>query len=305
MKTDAATESSVEHHFFQANGLRLHCAVQGEGPVIMFLHGFPEFWLAWRKQIPHFSASHRVVVPDLRGYNLSDKPTTVEAYQMKHIVSDIAALIPQLSADPVVLVGHDWGGAVAWMAAERFPELISRLVILNAPHYATLARELKTNPRQQEASAYMGLLASDSAEEKLHSNDYAWLRAAVFEGSRDPDQFDPVTRDRYKKAWSQPGALTGAVNYYRAFLAHRFADNEHSGLAMNESRRISAPTLVIWGEQDVALLPDILNGLEKYTADLTIKRIPKATHWVQHDFPCLVNRLIQEFIGNQEVKSCP
>jgi epoxide hydrolase 4 len=218
---------------------------------------------------------------------------------MSVLVEDIRGLIKALGEEKIFLVAHDWGGAVAWAFAEKYPNMLHRLVILNAPHHHIFARELKGNPLQQKASEYMLLLRSSRAEEILSRDGYAWLREAVFNGSKDPSAYTDEVRAAYVEAWSRPGALTGSVNYYRAAAGPKAPKEQ--GLKGEKTGKakgtIRVPTLVIWGEEDVALTLGLLDGLEDYVPDLEVIRIPGATHWVQNDAPDLVNRYIREFAG--------
>ena len=278
----------------ETNGVKLHCAIQGKGPTMIFLHGFPEFWYCWKNQIPEFSTKFRVVAPDMRGYNLSEKPEGVEQYRLDLLVKDILGLVKALDGERIVLVGHDWGGIVAWAFAMKHPEFLKSLVILNAPHPALFARELRDNPKQKRASEYTLMFSSLRGEEILTRRNYQYLQAAVFDGSLDPEVFLEQDRAQYLKAWSQPGAVTGGLNYYRANMS----EGEVFTCVQQDSMYgvIHVPTMVIWGEKDTALTLGLLNGLEKHVKSLTIKRIPEATHWVQHDEPRLVNRYIWNFI---------
>lgn len=286
------------HEFITTNGIKVHCALQGEGPAMVFLHGFPEFWYCWRRQIPAFAGKFRAVAPDMRGYNTSAKPEGVEQYRMSVLVEDVRGLIEALEEEKVFLVAHDWGGAVAWAFAEKYPHMLHKLVILNAPHPLIFARELKSNPLQRKASEYMLLLRSSRAEEVLSRDGYAWLREAVFNSCKDPSAYTVEDRAAYIEAWSQPGALTGSVNYYRAAGTPKAPKEQ--GVERGETGKtngiIGVPTLVIWGEEDVALTLSLLDGLDDYVPDLKVIRIPGATHWVQSDVPDLVNRYIWEFV---------
>ncbi|RME48970.1 MAG: alpha/beta hydrolase, partial [Caldilineae bacterium] len=204
-----------EHKYAEVNGLRLHYVCAGEGELILFAHGFPEFWYAWRRQLQEFGRDHRAVALDMRGYNLSDKPTAVDQYRVKYLVEDLRALAEHLGYRQFTLVGHDWGGAAAWMFAIVHPQFLKRLVIINAPHPAIFARELQNNPAQREASAYMLLLQSPEAEAKLAADNYALLRGLAFGEGFGRGFFTDADRRAYLEAWSQPGALTGGLNYYR------------------------------------------------------------------------------------------
>lgn len=287
--------SSIEHAYLEANGLRFHCAQAGRGErLILFLHGFPEFWRCWRAPLEHFGArGWRAVAPDLRGYNLSDKPEGVEPYRARHLVADIGALAGCFTRRKFVLVAHDWGGAAAWGFAIAHPERLSHLVIVNSPHPYTFWRELVHNPAQQKASAYMLLFRAAKAERVLSEDGYRrlleWLPFLDQEG-----------RCAYLEAWSRPGALTGGLNYYRASPMYppTAADPGPKKLALEPKNFVvRVPTLVLWGEQDRALLAGCLEGLEQCVPDLTLRRVPEASHWIVHEMPERVCREIESFAG--------
>jgi epoxide hydrolase 4 len=278
-------EMTMLHHYADVNGIQLHYVTEGTGKLILFLHGFPEFWYAWKDQIAEFGRDYRAVAPDLRGYNLSSRPEEVEQYQIPVLLQDVRALIEHLGYDRCVLVGHDWGGALAWYFAMAHPEYLEKLVILNAPHPAIMRRELAQNEKQREASQYMVGFRNPEAEQQLAANNYATLQHTVLNSLIERGHMTEEDRAAYLEAWSQPGALTGALNYYRA--TQQF---EHNGEA------IQVPTLVIWGEQDQYLLTGQLDGLDGVVANLTVKRVPDASHWIIHEQPELVNRTIREFI---------
>ncbi|MGH9661170.1 MAG: alpha/beta fold hydrolase, partial [Bryobacteraceae bacterium] len=206
----------VKHQFAGINGVKLHYATAGKGHVILFVHGFPEFWYEWKNQLAEFSRDHRAVAFDMRGYNLSDKPAQLEQYQMRHLIGDIRGLAQHLKAKKFTLVGHDWGGAVAWGFAIAQPEMLERLVIINAPHPGVFQRELANNPAQQKASGYMLLFRSPQAEATLSANNYERLVNIVLGEGLKKGFFTEDDRKAYLAAWSQPGALTGGLNYYRA-----------------------------------------------------------------------------------------
>lgn len=290
----------MEHQYATINGIRLHYVTAGSGPLILFVHGFPEFWYAWKNQLEEFSRDHRAVALDMRGYNLSDKPTELKAYRPKQLVEDLRALIEHLRGAPCTLVAHDWGGAVAWNFAARHPEYLSRLVIINAPHPIPFARALRNDPEQIAASQYMLLLRAAKAERVLSEDNYrrlaAMLAAFVDGPSPWPSEADLAL---YREAWAQPGALTGSLNYYRASPLHPPTAEEPgpAELELNPADfTVNVPTLVIWGERDRALRPVLLDGLESVVPRLTVKRIPEGSHWVVHEHPDEVNGLIREFI---------
>ena len=291
-----------DSHYADVNGIRLHYVSVGQGQLIMFVHGFPEFWAQWENQLTEFGQDHQAVALDMRGYNLSAKPAKVDAYHAKNLIEDLAALAEHLGHQKFILVAHDWGGAVAWSVAMRRPECLHKLVIINAPHPAVFARELLNNPDQQKASQYMVLFRSHEAERVLSENNYARLvdMLAKF-GSK--WEMAPDVRLRYVEAWSQPGALTGSLNYYRASplyppdSAEDIQKIENILKLPREMFAVKVPTLVIWGEADQALLSGNLDGLGDYVDDLTVKRIPEGTHWVIHEQPQQVNALIREFLS--------
>lgn len=295
-----------KHEYADINGLKLHYVKEGSGnKTILFLHGFPEFWYEWKNQLKEFGNDYTAVAYDQRGYNLSSKPEKLEDYAVPHIVADIKAMFEKFGTNPNnkgILVAHDWGGAVAWAFAIRHPEYLDKLVIINAPHPGVFARELQSNPAQQKASAYMNFFRSPQAEAGLSANNYAALQNAVFAASSKPENFTDEDKKMYIEAWSQPGALTGGLNWYRAAQIGPPTENAPkretniAAAAALDSLNVKVPTLVIWGEKDTALLTGNLEGLDKFVPQLTIKRIPTGSHWVIHEEPELVNQYIREFI---------
>ncbi len=289
-----------DHRYAEVNGIRLHYVTRGRGKLMLFLHGFPEFWYTWKDQLEEFGKDYQAVAPDLRGYNLSSKPESVEQYAISFLVGDVKALadhlLPPDGPRKLALVGRDWGGVVAWAFAMAHPEYFEKLVIINAPHPGIFARELRSNPDQQKASSYMLLFRSEQAEATLSANNYALLAQAVFQGTTRPDAFSDEDRRAYLEAWSQAGALTGGLNYYRAARV----GPPPPGAAPQEialpSETVNVPTLVIWGEKDRALLTGNLDGLEEFVPDLRIQRIPEGSHWVVQEYPELVNRYIRDFL---------
>src|SRR5580700_10191675 len=291
----AKEKPKLKHQYAKVNGVRLHYVTQGKGPLIIFLHGFPEFWYEWKPQLPEFAKDHRVVAPDMRGYNLSEKPAGVDRYQMQDLVEDVRLLAEHLGYKKFILAGHDWGGGVAWSFAIAHPEYLEKLVIINCPHPAILARELAENPAQQKASQYMLLFRSAQAEQTLSANNYAGLVDGVLGDGLKTGAFTEADKQAYIQAWSQPGALTGGLNYYRAANLGPPAPGEAIAPPTG-SLLVKVPTLVIWGEKDTALLTGNLNGMDEFVPNLTVKRIPDGSHWVIHEKPELVNQYIREFI---------
>lgn len=291
----------IEHREADLGAVRLHYATSGSGELILFLHGFPEFWYAWRQQLEEFGRDYHPVAPDLRGYNLSSKPEGIEQYGIRHLVDDVRRLADHFGAHRFRLVGHDWGGLVAWAFAATHPDRLSHLAIINAPHPAVFLRELRENPAQQTASRYILTFRSARAEQLLSANDYAALAAMVIEPGLQAKYFTEDDRQAYLAAWSQPGALTGGLNYYRAAQVgppdRHGHQSEERLTAELPSLTVPVPTLVIWGERDVALLSSNLNGLADYVPDLTVRRIPDGTHWVIHEQPDRVNAYLREFFS--------
>lgn len=292
----------LTHEYAEVNGIRLHYVTTGKGKLLLFVHGFPEFWYTWKNQLLEFGRDYQAVAPDMRGYNLSSKPTEVEQYQVPYLVEDLRALVEQLGHKTCILVGHDWGGVVAWIFAMMHPEYIEKLIIINAPHPAIFQRELRENPAQQQASRYMLLFRSPQAEQVLSANNYEVLVQQVLGEGLKQGFFTGEDRKAYLAAWAQPGALTGGLNYYRAARIGPPTGDEQeaTGFAGDLSLLVvNVPTLVIWGEKDTALLTGNLEGLDMFVPDLTIKRIPEGTHWVIHEQPALINTSIREFITDQ------
>jgi epoxide hydrolase 4 len=297
----APSPEAIRHSFADVNGVRLHYAHAGTGRLLLFLHGFPEFWYAWRNQLVEFGHDSLAVAPDMRGYNLSSKPEKLEDYEMSHLVGDVVALVGYLGAKSCCLVGHDWGGVVAWATAIARPELIEKLVIVNAPHPAIFQRELRENPAQQQASQYMLMFRTPQAEGALSADNCAVLQQIVLGEGLRQGYLSEADRRAYLDAWTQPGALTGGLNYYRAARVgpvSSASEEAFHGLDAQRSLQVNVSTLVIWGESDTALLTGNLDGLDHFVPKLSIKRIPDATHWIVHEKCDLVNSLIRDFISH-------
>ena len=289
--------------YVHVNGVRLHVVTAGKGPLILFLHGFPEFWYEWKDQLAEFGKDHLAVAPDMRGYNLSEKPEALDQYKINLLVEDVRALGDHFSHQKkFVLVAHDWGGAVAWAFAIAHPEMLEKLVIINAPHPGVFGRLLATDAAQQQASQYMLMFRSPQAEQNLSANNYAGLVGAVLGDGLKNGVFTEDDKQAYIKAWSQPGALTGGLNYYRANevgppAAGQGPSGGRGNFAIDPNAlTVKVPTLVIWGEKDTALLTQNLDGLDKFVPQLTIKRIPDGSHWVVHEKRAEVNTAIRDFI---------
>jgi epoxide hydrolase 4 len=251
-----------------------------DGPALILLHGFPEFWYGWRKQIgPLADAGFRVIVPDQRGYNQSSKPLRIRDYAVRELTSDVIAIADRIGREKIFLAGHDWGAGVAWNTAMRYPERIAKLAILNAPHPAVMRRFLRTNPRQMLRSWYMLFFQIPRLPEFLFLRDGG---RGLVRSSRN-GAFLPEDLDRYREAWSQPGALTGMINWYRALY-----------FTAAESR-VSVPTRILWGMKDEFLLSEMARASVKYCDHGELIEFPDATHWIHHEEPERVNQLLIEF----------
>lgn len=281
-------------HAELAHGIRLSCRTAGRpgAPVLLFLHGFPEGAFIWDGLLAHFGARFRCVAPNLRGYADSSAPAEVEAYRAKALLQDAAALTLQLGASVAAVIAHDWGGAVAWLLAIQRPELLERLVILNAPHPGAFLRDLQTDAAQQAASSYMNFLVRPDAEALLIADDHARLWP-FFEriGPARPGAawMTPALKERYREVWRQ--GLSGPLNYYRASPL-RPGNQTLCDIRLEPQQvTVRVPTTVIWGEADRALLPGLLDGLEQWVARLSLVRVADAGHWIVHEQP---QRVAQE-----------
>ena len=283
-----------------SNGTRLHYASAGEAgrPLMLFVHGFPEFWYEWEAQLGEFGQDYFAVAPDLRGFNLSDMPTDLSAYKAKHIVDDLRLLAAHLGYDKFVLVAHDWGGAIAWNFAIALPHLLHKLVIINAPHPYLFMKALATDPHQKTSSDYMNWLRAEGSETALAKDDFALLHGFFNSlGQSDATWFTGEVVARYHACWSR--GLTGGVNYYRASPLHPPTDAHPGPLSLQmdpENFRVKVPTRVIWGERDTALPATLLDGLDAVVDDLRIERIAEGSHWVVHEQPARINQLIRTFL---------
>lgn len=276
--------ASWKHDQAIVNGIRLHWVEQGEGPLVILLHGFPEFWYSWRHQLPVLAERFRVVAPDMRGYNLSEKPKS--GYDLRTLTDDVLALIHHFVQERAFVVGHDWGGMVAWVFAIRFPEATRKLAVLNAPHPGRF-QEAVRRPRQLLRSSYVFFFQTPILSELILGARRSWLLAnGMRRSAKLKEAFSDEDIERYREAISRPGALTGGLRYYRsARLGELPADLS-----------VRVPTLLLWGEHDVALGVELTEGLERWVADLTVRRLD-CGHWTQQELPEEVNRELLAFFG--------
>jgi pimeloyl-ACP methyl ester carboxylesterase len=272
-------------------GVSLHYAEAGpgDGPLVVLLHGFPEFWYSWRRQLPALAqAGFHVVAPDMRGYGLSDKPSGWREYHTDVVAGDIAGLIGHFGVERAHVVGHDWGGAVAYSVAMFHPEVVDRLAILNVPHPARMLAASRT-VKQLKKSWYVFLFQIPVLPEWwIAREDFSFAKRSLRAGAR--GAFSDEDLERYVEAWSQQGALTGMVNYYRAYL------RRSPRRMLARMRPIEAPTLIIWGERDRYIGSELAEPESKWVPNLRVERLEEASHWVQHEAPERVNELLIGFL---------
>ena len=288
----AARSNSLETLVFQNEQIALHAVAAGpkDGAVVVLLHGFPEFWYGWHKQIePLVAAGFRVIVPDQRGYNLSSKPTGIASYALSELVSDVIAIADQLGQRKIFLAGHDWGAAVAWSAALLHPQRIDKLVVLNVPHPSVMRKFMATRLRQVRRSWYIFLFQLPWLPEAFFSAFHFSVGARALLRSSRPGTFTSEDLAQYRAAWSQPGALTGMIHWYRALFRYpaKFPD-----------RTVHVPTRILWGERDVFLLPEMAQESLRYCADAGLYTFANASHWLQHEEPVRVSELLIDFFRN-------
>lgn len=281
----------LEHRHIEANGIRLHVVETGpkSGIPVILLHGFPEFWYGWRKQLPALTeAGCRVIVPDQRGYNLSDKPKGIKNYHIDKLVGDILGLIEALDYEKVNLVGHDWGAVVSWVFAFKHPEHLHKLGILNAPHPLVIRRFLQRDPEQIRRSWYTYFFQLPWIPESgMRANHWRGMVRAL-RGSGKIHTFTNEDIAKYKEAWSQPGAITAMINWYRAGARYF--------LRLPKEMRIKVPTLMIWGMKDFALTHRLARPSMDYVEQGNLLLFPDATHWVQHEAAEEVNHYLIDFL---------
>ena len=281
--------ASFEEVFFQGGSIKLHAVAAGpkDGPVVVLLHGFPEFWYGWRKQMESLAAAgFRVIVPDQRGYNLSDKPGGAASYALAELVSDVIAIADQLGQERIFLAGHDWGAAVAWSTALLHPGRIAKLVIVNVPHPSVMRRFLNTRLKQMLRSWYIFFFQIPWLPEALFSAFDFRMGTRALCGSSRPGTFSPEDLAQYRAAWSQPGALTAMINWYRAAVRYRtkFPD-----------RTVRVPTRILWGERDKFLMKEMAHESLPYCPQGELFSFPNATHWLQHEEPETISQHLVKF----------
>jgi pimeloyl-ACP methyl ester carboxylesterase len=276
--TTVHAEELGDEGFVDSGGVKIHYVTQGKGPLVVMLHGFPDFWWTWREQMPALAKHHQVVAIDLRGYNKSDQPKGVENYTMEKLVGDVEAVRKHFKADKVIVVGHDWGGAIAWAYAMAYPDKTDRLITLNLPHPKGLQRELATNPAQQKASEYARAFQADDAAKQVTPEVLTfWVKGAE-------------EQKKYLEALKR-SSIEGMLNYYKAnFPKPPYKDDK-------TIPPVKCPVLMFHGLDDPYLLPGALNDTCKWVEkDLTLVTIPKAGHWVHRDASALVTKRMVQWL---------
>jgi epoxide hydrolase 4 len=286
----------MESTYIETNGIRLHAMQAGPegGRMAILLHGFPEFWRGWVRQIePLASAGYYVLAPDQRGYNLSDKPDHLEAYILDELGKDAVGLIKAAGRQKAFIVGHDWGGVVAWWLGIHFPEMVEKLVVLNAPHPRALRRSLLYNPEQILKSSYALFFQLPWVPEAISRNDDWKLVVNALRESSRPGTFSDEDFEYYREAWWKKDAFSSMLNWYRA--------NARFQPELPEDARVPVPTLLIWGEQDMALGKYLIEPSAQMCDQVRVETFEQATHWVHHEEAEQVNQLILDFISEDEV----
>ena len=286
----------LQHKFVNVNGIIMHYVTIGNGPLIVFLHGFPEFWYSWRYQIPFFSKHFKVVVPDMRGYGETEKPAEINEYRIEKLVADIVELIHSLGQEKAIVVGHDWGCAIAWSVAMMSPSIVEKLIVMNMPHLAVFQKNAFRNYEQMQKSWYMFFfLLQDVPENRLSSNNFEFLKHLFEISIKRKEKFTQSDIEDYVSSWSKEGGITGGINYYRANLNAEFWGSLDESIPFP---KIKSATLQIWGEEDIFLRKELTEGTNEFVdAPFSLKTIPNCGHWIQQEAPEEVNQVIDEFLN--------
>lgn len=282
------------HHFVTVNGIHMHYVTMGEGPLLVLLHGFPEFWYSWRYQIPVLSKKFKVVVPDMRGYGDTEKPIGIEKYRIEELVRDVVELISSVGHEDAVVAGNDWGGIIGWTTAMMAPNVVKKLIIMNAPHPAIYQVNAFKNYEQMKKSWYMFFyLLPEVPEKVLSANNFEFLNQIFSLSIKRIDKFSQYDIDNYISSWSKEGGLTGGLNYYRANINSDFWGSLDESIPFP---KIKCPTLQIWGEDDVFLGKELTENTQEWIDNkYRLQMISNCGHWVQQEAPEEVNKIMLDF----------
>ena len=289
--------SPLEHRMLQVNGIALHVVFAGpaDGKPLIFLHGFPEFWFAWHRQIDHFvSSGYRVIAPDQRGFNLSDKPANIANYSIDLLVKDVVGILDTVAASKAFVVGHDWGAAVAWHLAARYPDRVWRSAMLSVPHPHVFIKNLSTNLAQLRKSWYIFFFQLPWLPEFLvRRRDWSLLTRAL-RNTAYHGVFSDSDLEKYKEAWAKKGALTAMLNWYRAALTRP------SKLTFDsKASHVKVPTLLVWGKEEQFAVQGMARESLQHCDDRRLEVFDVASHWIQHEQPSRLNNLLSEFFAQQ------
>jgi epoxide hydrolase 4 len=288
----------LAHHFVDIEGGQLHYVAVGQGYPLIFLHGFPACWYVWRQQLEALQTHFRVIAPDGCGVNMSTKPQALSAYQIDTLAQGIIALADALELQTFGLVGHDWGGTLAWKIAQRYPQRVDKLLVVNAPPLEALLYALATLPQQREASAYVTRLKADTAAATLLANQCAYLWQVSFAGLMARGVYTTADRDFYVQSWQIPRALDSFLNWYRANLPDFdliASDQYHA----EQVTPIRVPTLLLWGEYEQAFTRDLLALLSNYAPRLEVVQVAGADHWIMLEQATVFNQFVMRFFTDE------
>ena len=285
----------ILHEFVKVNGIRMHYVTMGNGSLIVLLHGFPEFWYSWRYQIPTLSKQFKVVAPDMRGYGETEKPVKKEAYKIEKIVNDIVELIHVLGYEKATIAGHDWGGIISWSIAMMAPDVVEKLIILNAPHPGVYSKYMSKNLKQILRSWYIFFfLIKGIPELILGSSNYKILKSSILKSSVRKESFTEKDIETYVSSWKS-GGVSGGINYYRANLSLRYWSNSNSV----SFPKIKVPVLQIWAEDDIFLGKELTENTREFIdAPYRLHLIPNCGHWLQQEASAEVNRIMIKFLDD-------
>lgn len=292
----AGNAMGFESRYVNIDSLRFHYVEKGDGPIMLFLHGYPFFGASWQHLLTRFAATHKVIAPDLRGYGYTDKPQTVNQYHLQYLVEDVKALITQLSArQKVILVGHDWGGTLAWAVSQKYPQYIENLIVINAPPYNVLLDALQNDPAQREASKYMPLLKSDKVETAFLQSGPELLWKYGFDRMLDNNHITQDFKLAFYDSWNQPNSIRSAMNWYRANLPNVNAISDDIYWP-KKGALVTSRSLLITTQNERTFVPATFSSIDSIVQDLHVEVIAKSGHTPFLDQPDQVEKVIRDFL---------